>query len=96
MPHLKWTRPALSDLTRLHAFLSANSPQAAKRAVKTIRTQLKLLLLQPRIGRKVDVEYFDPREFVIKFGASGYVVLYWQDDEFIYILAIRHQREAGY
>jgi plasmid stabilization system protein ParE len=80
----------------LHAFLSASNPKAAKRAIGTIRTQLKQLSSQPRMGRKVDAQNFEPREFVIKFGASGYIALYWQDDDWIYLLAIRHQREAGY
>jgi plasmid stabilization system protein ParE len=80
----------------LHAFLSGRNPEAAKRAIKTIRTRLKQLSSQPRMGRKFDVENFDPRELVIEFGTSGYIALYWQDDEFIYLLAIRHQRESGY
>jgi ParE toxin of type II toxin-antitoxin system, parDE len=38
------------------------------------------------------------RELVIPFGESGYVALYRHDAEadLVYILAFRHQREAGY
>ena len=38
------------------------------------------------------------RELVIPFGETGYVALYRYDTEgdLVYILAFRHQREAGY
>ncbi len=38
------------------------------------------------------------RELSIPFGASGYVALYHYEapEEAVYILAFRHQREAGY
>ncbi len=41
----------------------------------------------------MEVEY---RELVIGFGDSGYVVLYRYDDAIAVILAVRHQKEAGY
>lgn len=33
---------------------------------------------------------------VIQINNSGYVLLYQVQDEIVYILAIRHQRELGY
>lgn len=38
------------------------------------------------------------RELVIPFGDSGYVALYLHDtnDDTVYVLAFRHQHEAGY
>jgi hypothetical protein len=38
------------------------------------------------------------RELIIAFGDSGYVALYRHDRErdMVYVLAFRHQREAGY
>lgn len=38
------------------------------------------------------------RELVITFGQSGYVALYRHDPvgDIVYILAFRHQKEAGY
>jgi plasmid stabilization system protein ParE len=41
----------------------------------------------------MDPEY---REQVVPFGESGYVVLYRPEGETAVILAVRHQREAGY
>jgi len=40
----------------------------------------------------------DLRELVIAFGESGYVALYRHEpaDDAVYVLAFRHQREAGY
>jgi len=38
------------------------------------------------------------RELLIPFGESGYVALYRYEasDDAVYILAFRHQKEAGY
>lgn len=38
------------------------------------------------------------RELIIEFGDSGYVALYRHEraDDAVYILAFRHQKEAGY
>lgn len=36
------------------------------------------------------------REYLIDFGDSGYVALYRFDGESIALLAVRHQKEAGY
>ena len=36
------------------------------------------------------------REWLIEFGASGYVAMYRWDGETAVVLAIRHQKEAGY
>ena len=36
------------------------------------------------------------REWLIEFGDSGYIALYHYDGETALIVAVRHQREAGY
>jgi len=36
------------------------------------------------------------REWLIPFGGSGYIALYHFDGSRALILAVRHQREAGY
>ncbi|XXG19477.1 MAG: type II toxin-antitoxin system RelE/ParE family toxin [Ferrovum myxofaciens] len=36
------------------------------------------------------------REWLIDFGDSGYVARYRFDGETVTILAVRHQKEAGY
>jgi hypothetical protein len=33
---------------------------------------------------------------MIDFGDGGYTALYWIDGDLVTVLAVRHQREAGY
>jgi plasmid stabilization system protein ParE len=56
-----------------------------------------LLPTFPDIGRPF-AEARELRELVIGFGDSGYVALYRHEPEndAVYILAFRHQKEAGY
>ena len=96
MPRLIWSPPALRDIQRLYRFLSERSPDAARRAVKAIRDGMKAVEQQPGIGRPiVDMEP-EYREWLIDFGASGYVAKYRFDGTTAVVLAVRHQREGGY
>jgi len=96
MPRVIWTPAALGDVERLHDFLKDRNPQAARRAVRAIREGLNLLADQPQVGRPVENMEPEFREWLISFGDSGYVALYHFDGEDAVILAVRHQREAGY
>jgi plasmid stabilization system protein ParE len=96
MPHLVWSAPALSDITRLHAFLAPKNPDAARRAVTAIRQGVKDLRAHPEIGRPVEEMLPAYREWIIEFGHGAYIVLYYFDGRQIVILAVRHGREAGY
>ena len=96
MPQLIWTPQALHDLQRLYRFLTPKDIRAAKRAIKAIRDGVKILAHQPNLGRPTDDMPPEFREWLIDFGSSGYVALYHLDAKAITILAIRHQREAGY
>ncbi len=69
---------------------------AAKRAVKAIRQGIGMLAQQPGIGRPIEDMPDEFREWVIDFGDSGYVARYRLDADDVVILAVRHQREAGY
>jgi plasmid stabilization system protein ParE len=51
MPRLVCTPQAIGDLARLHAFIAAHNPDAARRAIATIRESLKLLRDHPNAGR---------------------------------------------
>ena len=96
MPRVIWTPPALNDVQRLYRFLAPKDSDAAGRAVQAIRAGVKLLAHQPRVGRPVDDMAPEFREWLIDFGDSGYVALYRLNDETAAILAVRHQKEAGY
>ena len=96
MPRLTWSPAALRDVQRLYQFLSEKDAGAARRAVKIIREGVKIIARQPGIGRPAEDMEPEYREWMIDFGATGYVALYRCDDSTAVILAVRHQREAGY
>ncbi|MEG3144793.1 type II toxin-antitoxin system RelE/ParE family toxin [Sphingomonas sp. RT2P30] len=97
MPRLIVTRRAALGIKRCHEFLHDRNPDAAMRSNQVIAAQLRLLTTNPAIGRPSSLDT-DWRELVIRFGDSGYVALYRHvpGDDAIYLLAFRHQREAGY
>ena len=86
---------ALSDLERLFEFVADRNPTAALASVRRIRKALGMLAEHPLMGRRRSGQI---RELVISRGRSGYVALYrWHEArERVVVLAIRHQREAGY
>ena len=96
MPRLIWSPAALRDVQRLHGFLSEKNTLAAQRAVRRIREGMRIIATQPGVGRPIPDMDPEFRERVISFGEGGYVVLYRLDGETAVILAVRHQREAGY
>ena len=97
MPRVIVTEGAAAGLERCRRFLAAKAPEAARRAGKAIERQLLLLETTPDIGRPLP-EAPGLRELLIAFGDSGYVALYRHEpaDDAVYILAFRHQKEAGY
>ena len=96
MPHLIWAPSALQDVQRVYRFLAEKNMDAAKRAAKAIREGVKILASQPEIGRPIEEMEPEYREWLIDFGDSGYIALYRYDGRMAVILAVRHQKEAGY
>ena len=96
MPRLIWSSAALRDVERLHRFLVSKNPAAAARAVRAIREGMAVVAARPGIGRPADGMDPEFREWPIGFGDSGYLVLYRFDVEVSVVLAVGHQREAGY
>jgi plasmid stabilization system protein ParE len=96
MSRLIWSPAALRDVQRLHRFLVHKNPDAAKRAVKAIRAGVRVIAQHPEIGRPAEEMEPEYREWLINFGDSGYVALYHFDGQTAVILAVRHQKEAGY
>lgn len=96
MPQLIWSPAALRDVDRLHRFLVEKNASAAREAIKAIRTHVNILAQQPGAGRPAEQMAPEFREWIIPFGGSGYIALYRYDGEKAVILAVRHQREAGY
>lgn len=89
------SRNADADLERLATFLRNEEPVAALATFTLVQGALRVLRTYPSIGRPVDDVL---RELVISRGATGYLALYKYDvrADQIVVLALRHQREAGY
>lgn len=86
---------ALDDLERIFAFNLQFDADWAISQIEMIRRAVLILDEHPRIGRPVKGEI---RELVVSVRQTGYVALYQYEelDDLIRVLAIRHQREAGY
>ena len=92
---IEWLPTALRDLQRLRDFLRPQNPGAAKRAGAKIKKLAAALKVHPGLGIAVeDLPGF--YDVVIKFGIRNYVLRYNLHDERIYIVALRHGREAGF
>jgi plasmid stabilization system protein ParE len=93
--HVIYSRRALTDLERLADFLREEAPRAAVAAVDTIIDGVQILGRHPLIGRACEAGL---RELVISYGKRGHVALYSYEpgEDVALILAVRHQREAGY
>ena len=95
MARLSYSGRALADLERLSDFLDATDPAAAAETIELIEEAVNLLERHPLVGRRVENEL---RELLISRGRSGYVALYSleENQDAVLVLALRHQREAGY
>lgn len=87
---------AIRDLERLHDFLRPKNPAAAEMAARAIIQGVQALGELPRIGRPVDDLPEEYRDWLIDYGDSGYVARYRIDSNTVVVLAIRHQKEAGF
>jgi len=91
------TEGAVQSLECCRQFLAERNPLAAKRAAQAFERQFAILESNSDIGRPLD-DFSGLRELVVGFGGSGYVALYHRETEIstAYVLAFRHQKEAGY
>jgi plasmid stabilization system protein ParE len=94
MARISYAFQALADLERISDFL-VESGQDAVAVLDLIDEAAAILPRHPFIGRQVEAGL---RELVISQGHTGYVALYSVEAEYdaILVLAIRHQREAGW
>lgn len=95
MAKLSYSGRALADLERRSDFLIETDPAAAAETIELIEEAVTLLARHPLVGRRVESGL---RELVVSRGRSGYVALYCleEDQDAVLVLALRHQREAGY
>ncbi|MDZ4347743.1 MAG: type II toxin-antitoxin system RelE/ParE family toxin [Candidatus Binatia bacterium] len=95
MPRIVWSDNALRGVQRHYRFLAVKNIAAARRAAKAIRDGVTILAEHPRIGRPIADLDEAFRDWIIDFGDSGYVARYRVADS-VTILAVRHQKEAGF
>jgi addiction module RelE/StbE family toxin len=95
LAHVIYSLRALADLERLTDFLNEENPTAAQNAVMLITQAVEILENHPLVGRPAE---HGMRELVISRGASGYLAFYSYEPnhDAVLVLAVRHQREAGY
>ncbi len=88
---------ALGDLEQIFDFNSARDPAAAVAHIEAVRSAVLILEAHPMIGRPTGTGSA-LRELIISHGESGYVALYEHApaEDLVRVVAIRHQREAGY
>lgn len=87
---LKWTRRALSDLTRLHQFLAPVNPQAAARTIVSLAAAPGQLRQHPQLGERL--EEFAPRD-VRRILVGHYELRYEIRADALYVLRLWHTRE---
>lgn len=95
MASLDYAPRALADLERLVDFLMEADPANAGETFDLIESAVSVLERHPLIGRPVEAGL---RELVISRMRTGYLGIYHYDEarDRVLVLAIRHQREAGY
>ncbi len=83
---------AFNDLERIYVFLAKVNKPAAKKALSAIYESVERLSEHPEIGRPLrgSAKF---RQWVVKFGASGYVIRYRVTDTHIIIVRVWHGRE---
>lgn len=88
---------ALADLERIFEFNHSRDPASASAHIVAIRGAIQILSDHPGIGRRLRAGS-NLRELVISYGKTGYIALYEFSpfDHVVRVVAIRHQREAGY
>ena len=97
MPEVIITAGAARGLERCRRFLTEAGARVKMRAAEAIERQFELLESAPEMGRPL-AEMPELRELLIVFGDSGYVALYryLPAENVVFILAFRHQKEAGF
>jgi plasmid stabilization system protein ParE len=83
---IRYTRPALDDLTAILDTIAARAPRAAKRVQTRIQAFIDLLSLHPLIGVRTD----DPEIRRLPTPPYPYLVFYQAREDEIIIHAVRH------
>jgi len=96
MPRIVWTDNATFCMKRLHDFLKDKNPNTAKKAIEKIQEGVKFLKTSPQSGKPVDYMDANYRTYTISFGKRGYIVLYKQEGDEIFIISVKHFLELEF
>ena len=90
-----YSSQAFRDFERIFDFIAGDDASLTATVVDVIREAISILERHPLIGRPAEQGL---RELLISRGKSGYVALYRYIEraDVVLVLALRHQREAGY
>jgi toxin ParE1/3/4 len=83
---LRYTLPALADLSAILDYIAAQSPQRARRVQARIQAVAELLIQYPHIGRRTN----DPAIRRMVTAPYPYLIFYEATNTEIIIHAIRH------
>jgi toxin ParE1/3/4 len=83
---IRYTLPALADLSAILDYITAHSPQGARRVQARIQTVIDLLLIEPLIGTGTS----DPDIRRLPTTPYPYLVFYEVTDAEVIIHAVRH------
>ena len=86
---LYWTKPAHSDLARIHEFLAPVNPPAAAQVVQAIVARARRVPAHPRLGRTLTE--FSPRE--VRLLVGDYEIRYEVRASDVFVLRLFHARE---
>jgi toxin ParE1/3/4 len=83
---LRYTLPALDDLSAILDYIAARSPQGARRVQTRIQAVIELLRLHPQIGRRTS----DPAIRRVTAAPYPYFIFYEVAEMEVIIHAVRH------
>jgi len=83
---LRYTLPALADLSSILDYIAAHSPQGARNVQTRIQVIIDLLLTHPNVGTRTD----DPTIRRMTASPYPYLIFYEATEAEIIIHAVRH------
>ena len=83
---LRYTLPALDDVSSALDYIAAHSPQGGRRVRARIHAIIDLLLLHPHIGTRTD----DPAIRRMTASPYPYLIFYEATEDEVIIHAVRH------
>lgn len=83
---IRYTTTARDDLTEIHDYIARENPVAARKVIRKIRDQIRLLAKHPMLGRRGQIA--DTRELIIT--RYPYIVAYRVGQDAVEIFTVGH------